>query len=1486
MGTPVSLTDEQYRKERSKHPSVERMLRSLVFSGQEDLAVEVAAHAVENGEIGIFDLPYDRMEQEIFKTLSQRPKLSKRLTDDLIGGKSSISLMGFFPTPEDHKRLLQHIVQNKPEWVHSYISSHKAPWTHQDLLDIDDLTLKGKAGQNPVFENLLKKLPHDVTNRYFEEVLKEPLTSMWEGQPHPSGLHSFLFSLHPEVLPERAASLLIREAIKRGEDKRMILTSGRRDDGHGLVDVLDDETRELLKRRFSEGHYKTQGFENELAASRFLSALESRSPLQKAADFWHEYELDVEPHHFAVGKSLYTNQPETLTDHRGRRGSSEQYMGLLPRLRKYAQSVQQGLAERIEGGIGIGGHKASGIKSKKINGKIYVKVYRGIAGDYAKSILDKVRLTESHGAPLLAEDGSHTLKDSRIKIPAASISSWSMSPRIAEHFANRNISGHAKEGFIMSAYLPLESVIHDGFHDQFPNQPHAHRSEQELVFHHAGDNQFHTVKTKNLLVRDETGDYVPATVAPKKPKMVKSEYDPKELELGIQVEMEHTRDKKKAQEIAEEHLAETPDYYSKMKECGLVKGEDGYSWTVFHGAPKPWKGTPRISPSRGLFFTTDKNYAKDYGDVIHEATVKLNRPAVFTEEQAQGNMTIDRNELIRQGYDGRVIKYNNGHFDVIAFHPHQVELLRTHTPDGLVKVESKLVPESGPSKQLTVLHNLTQDNLLHAHELGGLPAPSLAVANINHPLSSFGEVTLVGHPDLVDPKKGAPTFDADIYSPRWPRTRHKLNGKATKKFLDWIEPYARDVGDHISGFEDTFVNQGPNVSNHGADVQKAMKLAYLRENGHQINTFYTEPRTQYTFVRSPSMKEFFDKHGFQSYIDYGSDYHREMSNAIRNAIAEDPVYAGLDPEDRKQLVDRSLKHNFTDGLYRFSAVDSVVRDFRKMGTKEIDSYAMRDAVENKVKELGEREFERWANEKLKPLSAGQFIAKWSPSRVAYTHKPYTLDNILYELTRTVRQGEDFNYGLGTARAAGAKKFRSLEAIRANAGRIVPSEEFQRHKEENAKLFDELHDLIAPYATWRDTYSNLAQAIGDSYKRNGWRALDNNGFKNVPDSVRRKFHEFAEKLVGSPTEYFESKPQRVVHLNEFHGAVVPHDAKPEVIEALKSHGIHNIETYDRSDEASRARALRNIVEHKNLYLSENTFDDLKKAIEHQFDSGYATPKTADATAHLSNVEFHANPDLIDEYEDMQNGDEDKHAKMGFLGGISDKAGYKHSESGNKYLVKPYHGGLGSVADGWGEQTITDMYKSAGIPHLIQKSHVTNGVNEHGEEMPLLVIHMEPHVVAANDMYGPNSLSDADRHRMGLDALKIQAIDYLTGNNDRHSENLMFKLDPHTGKPTNPFAIDNSSWHYSGIVIPFRSSGFRRVRMIGEDLNSHFTELGRWWQNYSPFIRNALQKNIVHLKQHDSPYVEQPQDYITSNFDKRCKELDDMFESLKRNPIGAP
>lgn len=45
----------------------------------------------------------------------------------------------------------------------------------------------------------------------------------------------------------------------------------------------------------------------------------------------------------------------------------------------------------------------------------------------------------------------------------------------------------------------------------------------------------------------------------------KGNFDPVELEKGIKIEMEHTKDKKTAETIAKQHLSERPDYYKRLK---------------------------------------------------------------------------------------------------------------------------------------------------------------------------------------------------------------------------------------------------------------------------------------------------------------------------------------------------------------------------------------------------------------------------------------------------------------------------------------------------------------------------------------------------------------------------------------------------------------------------------------------------------------------------------------------------------------------------------------------------------------------------------------------------------------------------------------------------------------------------------------------------------------------------------------------------------
>lgn len=44
-----------------------------------------------------------------------------------------------------------------------------------------------------------------------------------------------------------------------------------------------------------------------------------------------------------------------------------------------------------------------------------------------------------------------------------------------------------------------------------------------------------------------------------------SDFDAEELKNGTKIELEHTKDRKMAKEIAKDHLSEDPNYYKKLK---------------------------------------------------------------------------------------------------------------------------------------------------------------------------------------------------------------------------------------------------------------------------------------------------------------------------------------------------------------------------------------------------------------------------------------------------------------------------------------------------------------------------------------------------------------------------------------------------------------------------------------------------------------------------------------------------------------------------------------------------------------------------------------------------------------------------------------------------------------------------------------------------------------------------------------------------------
>ena len=246
----------------------------------------------------------------------------------------------------------------------------------------------------------------------------------------------------------------------------------------------------------------------------------------------------------------------------------------------------------------------------------------------------------------------------------------------------------------------------------------------------------------------------------------------------------------------------------------------------------------------------------------------------------------------------------------------------------------------------------------------------------------------------------------------------------------------------------------------------------------------------------------------------------------------------------------------------------------------VDFRAYQEALEDAVKEAdpeGEA-FTRWAVEKLKP-ALGQLVIERATDSGAIERVPYTLDNILHSMTRTVRQGET-TVGFGATRAAGAKQFGSLDEVKGARDRIVNSEDFKKQSSRLEALFDEIVykvRFVEPEAFGIE--ESILEAIVAHLQQGVpmGRALSAAGLgDDLSPAVVAQVEGFAKKLVAMPTEYFEAKPQRVVKLEEFSAAVVPDNASPKVLEALQRRGITRVQTYPAGDESARRAAIANVA----------------------------------------------------------------------------------------------------------------------------------------------------------------------------------------------------------------------------------------------------------------------------------------------------------------------
>lgn len=124
--------------------------------------------------------------------------------------------------------------------------------------------------------------------------------------------------------------------------------------------------------------------------------------------------------------------------------------------------------------------------------------------------------------------------------------------------------------------------------------------------------------------------------------------------------------------------------------------------------------------------------------------------------------------------------------DVLPLNPAQDSTVTQNAQQPSTKLPVATHAQRGTERNLVAVHNISAHKLRKAFKIGGLAVPSLAVIRTDRSeYDSFGNITLVAPPSLVDPQRGAKIVNSDAYSPRYPEISHGVT-KQTEKTLHEI----------------------------------------------------------------------------------------------------------------------------------------------------------------------------------------------------------------------------------------------------------------------------------------------------------------------------------------------------------------------------------------------------------------------------------------------------------------------------------------------------------------------------------------------------------------------------------------------------------------------------------------------------------------------------------------------------------------------------
>ena len=572
--------------------------------------------------------------------------------------------------------------------------------------------------------------------------------------------------------------------------------------------------------------------------------------------------------------------------------------------------------------------------------------------------------------------------------------------------------------------------------------------------------------------------------------------------------------------------------------------------------------------TKPTLFEKIKNFLKDFIDAVRGTGKDLSRTRAFQQMEGLAKDTAALEDIYN-----RMVK------------------MAENAKEGSVtgkKVQEKfsLKEDVEETRDLIAVHNLTEDNINAAMDIGGIAMPSIAVVRAEQGHSMYGPISIVVNKDTIDPQRANENelYGADAWTPTFPKVQYEADEETEKRIREKYKIIEKKIGDkarplysYAYSLEDKLDSEGgkEGILEKLKDDEKMMQV-YLADNGIKtIEDIKTKEIIRMDDVDITIAKYMIDQLGEETikrYRPFNSGgwmktYGENLMEAYRNLINQNVI--------KKENLGSDEGKNARNML-------AVAYRYAKNGAETIKESVDIEATNKAIrKATNQKEYEKW----LENLFDGAEKRKGIRNNVEYytksgekrsfeqTHWEMTLENAVKAMKLEDKTGAGT---LGKSiEGAAVKKYESIGEMKADSGRLgqVSEEEYEAKRKEFRKRFGE---IAAEYSGGKDLYDamdTLVEAVQKNTTEEGYyKEISRYSDIFKPNKkVAHELYQLVSEMKDMPTKYFEAKPRRAIGFEEMTTAIVPDNINEKTKRRMQQNGMYIIE-YKAGDEGDRLKKL--------------------------------------------------------------------------------------------------------------------------------------------------------------------------------------------------------------------------------------------------------------------------------------------------------------------------